>query len=137
MSNDDAKEMAKLLQQGASMLDSYCPNCGKILFKLPSGQIFCPICKKEVRIIKNQRTPTSFKENIGKSFLISNKNDSNQTNLNTRLFANNDIKSQLSNQILKMLQKLDNINDIGLYNKVLESIDLLLRIFEKIRILNQ
>lgn len=45
------KEMAELLRKGASMLSETCPRCGTPLFKLPDGEIICPMCQRSVRIV--------------------------------------------------------------------------------------
>ena len=48
MKDDSTKLMANLLHQGATMLDEYCIKCGKILFRLRKGKIFCPSCESDV-----------------------------------------------------------------------------------------
>lgn len=45
------KEMAELLRKGASMLGETCPQCGTPLFRLPGGEIICPLCRKPVKIV--------------------------------------------------------------------------------------
>jgi uncharacterized Zn finger protein (UPF0148 family) len=54
MANSDSisKKMASLLAQGATMLDSSCPACDTILFRLKSGKIICPRCGAEIKIFK-------------------------------------------------------------------------------------
>jgi UPF0148 protein len=46
------KEAADLLRKGARMLSVPCPECGSPLFELKSGKVYCPLCKREVRIVK-------------------------------------------------------------------------------------
>jgi UPF0148 protein len=46
------KEMAALLRKGAKMLSISCPECSSPLFQLKTGEIFCPSCKREVKIVK-------------------------------------------------------------------------------------
>ena len=44
--------MAKLLAQGATMLDLSCPACEAILFRLESGKVICPNCNAEIQVMK-------------------------------------------------------------------------------------
>jgi len=46
------KRMVDLLRSGATMLPDVCPICNSPLFKLKSGQIYCPGCDKRVLIVK-------------------------------------------------------------------------------------
>ncbi|MCD6480260.1 hypothetical protein J7L65_05695 [Candidatus Bathyarchaeota archaeon] len=52
MSSDWAREMAKLLRSGATMLSYNCPECGSPLFRLKSGEIWCARCQKRVIILR-------------------------------------------------------------------------------------
>ncbi|KYH38650.1 MAG: hypothetical protein AYL28_003030 [Candidatus Bathyarchaeota archaeon B23] len=49
---DWAKEMAKLLRSGATMLSYNCPECGSPLFRLKSGEIWCARCQRRVVILR-------------------------------------------------------------------------------------
>jgi UPF0148 protein len=57
LTDQNMKEMAEMLRQGAKMLSMSCPDCGTPLFQLKSGEIFCPHEKREVKIIKDGETP--------------------------------------------------------------------------------
>ncbi len=48
----DFKKMAELLRKGSTMLNKACPVCNSPLFKFKSEDVFCPICNKKVRIVK-------------------------------------------------------------------------------------
>jgi len=51
--DDEAiKSMAELLRSGATMLSQTCPIHGVPLFKLKTGEVICPVCKKRVVFIK-------------------------------------------------------------------------------------
>ena len=53
--NEDAarmKRMVDLLRSGATMLPDVCPICHSPLFKLRSGQVYCPGCDKRVLFVK-------------------------------------------------------------------------------------
>jgi len=52
LSMDWAKEMAKLLRSGATMLSYNCPECGSPLFRLKSGEIWCARCQRRVVILR-------------------------------------------------------------------------------------
>ena len=46
------KKMAKLLQEGATMLDKVCPECNTLIYRLPNKMIICPSCNREIIIQK-------------------------------------------------------------------------------------
>ena len=52
--NDAArmKRMVDLLRSGATMLADICPICNSPLFKLKSGDVYCPGCEKRVVFVK-------------------------------------------------------------------------------------
>ncbi|MFP3951480.1 MAG: Sjogren's syndrome/scleroderma autoantigen 1 family protein [Candidatus Bathyarchaeia archaeon] len=54
MSDDRVSGMADLLRQGAKMLGDSCPRCGTPLFQLKSGEIVCPTCQREVKIVSRK-----------------------------------------------------------------------------------
>jgi len=49
---EEIRRMADLLKSGATMLKESCPQCDSPLFKLPSGDIYCPTCNRKVVIVK-------------------------------------------------------------------------------------
>ena len=49
------KEMAEMLRRGAKMLSITCPECSSPLFQMKSGEIYCPHCKREVKIVEEGR----------------------------------------------------------------------------------
>jgi UPF0148 protein len=46
------KRMVDLLRSGATMLADICPICSSPLFKLKSGDVYCPGCEKRVVFVK-------------------------------------------------------------------------------------
>jgi len=52
-SDDLVKKMARLMQRGAVMLEETCPLCGSPLFRLPNGDIVCPIHGK-IKIVSSE-----------------------------------------------------------------------------------
>lgn len=117
MSNQDVKKMASLLHKGATMLDSYCPKCGKILFKLPDGMIFCPACEKEVKIISN--------------------NSKNQTYENTIDITPTyiEMNNLLTNKISNLFEILKTASDMDYIKKILENIEKILEIIQKLNVI--
>ncbi|MDK6029077.1 Sjogren's syndrome/scleroderma autoantigen 1 family protein [Ignisphaera sp. 4213-co] len=47
------RKASELLRSGATMLADVCPLCGSPLFKLPSGEVVCPIHGK-VMLVKSE-----------------------------------------------------------------------------------
>ncbi|MCE4614699.1 MAG: hypothetical protein F7B60_04130 [Desulfurococcales archaeon] len=52
-SDELVRKMARLVQSGAVMLEETCPLCGSPLFKLPNGDIVCPIHGK-IKIVSDE-----------------------------------------------------------------------------------
>jgi len=57
--DEEIKQMAELLKSGAVMLSQACPVCKTPLFKLLSGDIICPRCKKRVIITSREEEATT------------------------------------------------------------------------------
>ncbi|MBN2154951.1 MAG: hypothetical protein JW776_02780 [Candidatus Lokiarchaeota archaeon] len=53
------KKMAKLLREGATMLDKTCPKCGTLIYRLPNKKIICPSCNSEIVIQKESKSPSN------------------------------------------------------------------------------
>jgi UPF0148 protein len=53
--DEGLKRMTRLLLQGATLLDIPCPSCDSPLFKLKSGELYCPNCQK--RVVRAQEVP--------------------------------------------------------------------------------
>jgi len=51
LSDEGMKEMAELLRKGAKMLSMNCPECSSPLFQLKTGEIICPSCRREVKVV--------------------------------------------------------------------------------------
>ena len=63
MSDQNMHEMAEMLRKGAKMLSMSCPECGNPLFQMKSGEVICPRCKREVRILKEGEDVTQATRN--------------------------------------------------------------------------
>lgn len=63
MSDQNMREMAEMLRKGAKMLSMSCPECGNPLFQMKSGEVICPRCKREVRILKEGEDATQVTRN--------------------------------------------------------------------------
>ena len=57
------REMAEMLRRGAKMLSMSCPECGNPLFQMKSGEVICPRCKREIRILKEGEDATQVTRN--------------------------------------------------------------------------
>ncbi len=76
---DPIKKMAELLKSGATMLAETCPveGCNLPLFRLPSGEVVCPVhgkvyvvkSEEEVRSIEEELTITNVLDRIEKRVL--------------------------------------------------------------------
>ena len=117
MTDNDIKKMALLLKQGATMLDKSCPNCGKILFKLANNQIICPICEREVKIIKDN-----------------NKTEDNPNHKQTKTdMSFYEINNRISRSLERLLDKLEKNDDLEQISRILAVIDTSLGILKKLK----
>lgn len=116
------KKMAQLLREGATMLDLTCPQCDNIIFKLKTGNKYCPTCNKEVfyenefKIIKQKDLSEEKKDErnlINEKMIIRDK-----INKISILIANNEQISMIKDlldvldKLLDVYQKLSNIEQI-------------------------
>jgi len=51
VSDGEMKQMAEFLKSGATMLSYSCPECASPLFRLKTGDIWCPKCNRRVVIV--------------------------------------------------------------------------------------
>ncbi|MHA1583655.1 MAG: Sjogren's syndrome/scleroderma autoantigen 1 family protein [Promethearchaeota archaeon] len=131
MSDQDIKQMAKLLKSGATMLDKACPYCGQILFRLKNANLFCPHCNKAIAPKIEKQSQKNFEKHFN---LRENEIDDSENQNVTTFFELNNL---FSSYILKLTKKLDSIEDPIYFEKVLVNIDRILDIIKKIRIFNQ
>jgi len=64
------KHMAQLLKNGATMLSETCPICGTPLFRLKTGEIFCPRCNRRVYIVKDEKEEKAVKRSFVMDYLL-------------------------------------------------------------------
>lgn len=57
--NEEIRSMADLLRSGATLTDLACPVCSSPIFKLRSGELWCPKCQKRVVIVKEGESEPS------------------------------------------------------------------------------
>ena len=128
MVEQNIKKMATLLRSGATMLDKYCPNCKNILFRLKNEKIYCPICDREVIIVKDD---------------FGNKN-SQIIEEKTKLSNNIPIEKQISNDfkrvndiffniVSSLSKKLEETDDLLVIEKILSNINQTLGIIKKFK----
>ena len=110
------KEMAKLLREGATMLDKTCPKCNTLIYRLTSGKIICPSCNSEI-IIQKESSPVP----------ISKIDELNPKNHDFTLVLNS-----IYNQITSLSSDLNQESDIKKIQKVLDLISRLLDVYERL-----
>ena len=121
MQNDDdklIKKMAKLLREGATMLDKSCPNCGTLIYRLPNKKIICPSCNSEIIIQKDSSA---------------SKNVSQLPNSMSKI--SHDFQPVLNNLYLKLGElnhALQDESDFAKIESILTMIDKILQIYKKI-----
>ena len=103
MSEDNVKKMAKLLREGATMLNLYCPQCNGILFRNKKADIFCPNCNKTVIINSAEKTNTQL-----------------EMNRNSNSPEKSDLESQLNRLVQKLANKLEIEDDLLIIERVLQ-----------------
>jgi UPF0148 protein len=107
------KKMAKLLKEGATMLDKSCPKCGTLIYRLPNKKIICPSCNSEI-IIQKEKKKTS-------TPVISSKDD----------FSG--ILKTLYTKIVALNQQLEQQYDVYQVEKLLQIINQAVQLYEKIQ----
>ncbi|RLE53120.1 MAG: hypothetical protein DRJ26_03750 [Candidatus Methanomethylicota archaeon] len=112
MDDDRAKlkEMADLLRSGATMLPQICPECSAPLFKLKTGEIICPVCKRKVIFTKES-------EQIKELSII----------------ATAKLEEVLSFKLLKVAEEIEKTDDIDKLCRLAELAKSILDIIVKIR----
>jgi UPF0148 protein len=118
MQKDDdqlIKKMAKLLREGATMMDKSCPKCGNLIYRLPNKKIICPSCNSEI-IIQND-TPLQQSQSSD----ISSKPQSFVPLLNT-----------LQIKLEYLTQKLQNETDFSQIERIINILEKTINIYEKI-----
>ncbi|RLE43353.1 hypothetical protein DRJ16_03880 [Candidatus Woesearchaeota archaeon] len=56
--------MARLLKEGAIMLQNTCPSCNTPLFKLRSGEVICPSCGQRYIIVSSDEEELAARINV-------------------------------------------------------------------------
>ena len=128
MEEQNIKKMATLLRSGATMLDIYCPNCNYILFRLKNDQIYCPICDREVIIVKDHLENKKSQIPEGKTELSNN--IPIEKHISNDFVRVNDI---FFNIVSRLSKKLEETNDLLVIEKILSNINQTLDIINKIK----
>ena len=109
------KKMAKLLQEGATMLDKVCPQCNTLIYRLPNKKIICPSCNREIIIQKEQ--------------LSQNGVPSNASSVNHDFSS---IRNVIFSKIELLGQTLHTERDIYQVEKLITIIDKTVQVYERI-----
>ncbi len=124
MQNDEdklVKKMAKLLQEGATMLNYTCPKCNTLIYRLPNKKIICPSCNSEIIIQKE------------------NSSEQNSTNISTdsKIYNFEELSRTILSKIDVLNKKLQDEVDYSQLDKILTILEKLLSVHEKICTLPQ
>ncbi|MHA1725730.1 MAG: Sjogren's syndrome/scleroderma autoantigen 1 family protein [Promethearchaeota archaeon] len=111
--------MAELLRTGNTMLNLACPICNNPIFRNKKGEIFCAICNRPVKIIKDEIDDKE--ENTRKKIKENGKIDSSELSS-----IKNIILSKL-NRLAKKLSKEEQIDLIDKYIRLMRKLLLLLK----------
>jgi UPF0148 protein len=66
-SNENVRKMAELLRSGNTMLNRSCPVCNTPIFRNQEGDLFCPSCDREVKIVDDKSKMEEHKLSSSKS----------------------------------------------------------------------
>jgi UPF0148 protein len=103
------EEMTDLLRRGASMLGKSCPICGTPLFQLKTGEIICPSCNREVRIVSREEEVEQVTTETNLEQIITSK----ISDLSEILKREEDVikVGEIAETLSKLLDILDNLKD--------------------------
>ncbi|TFG19352.1 MAG: hypothetical protein EU530_06510 [Promethearchaeota archaeon] len=124
MQNDKdklVKKMAKLLQEGATMLNYTCPKCNTLIYRLPNKKIICPSCNSEIIIQKEDSSVQKF----------------TNTPTDSKIYNFEELSRIILSKIDVLNKKLQDEIDYGQMDKILTILEKLLSLHEKISTLHQ
>ncbi|MHA1294906.1 MAG: Sjogren's syndrome/scleroderma autoantigen 1 family protein [Promethearchaeota archaeon] len=111
--------MANLLRTGYTMLNLACPHCNNPIFRSKTGNLFCPICNKQIKIIRN---------NNEKSFPnLKNTGQNLNNNKEIEKIKVDSLKNILYEKISYITQKLEKETQL---NIIEDYINLLVKIYD-------
>ncbi|MEM3714765.1 MAG: Sjogren's syndrome/scleroderma autoantigen 1 family protein [Nitrososphaeria archaeon] len=116
--NNILREMANLLRERASMLSYVCPDCKVPLFKLKSGKIICPSCKRMA----------VFSEEINESIKESDINIKRKE----KSELNDYLNIKIYNILTKLFDKLQKSDDVDEMRKIIILIERLVKLLNNI-----
>jgi UPF0148 protein len=128
MEEQNIKKMATLLRSGATMLDIYCPNCKYILFRLKNDKIYCPICDREVIIVKSDLE--NKKSQISEGNIELSNSIPIEKHISNDFLRLNDI---FFNVVSHLSKKLEETDDLLVIEKILSIISQTLDIINNIK----
>jgi len=116
--------MADLLRSGYSMLNLACPVCNNPLFKDKDKEIFCPICKKKIVIVKDTLNQK-----------LNNKKKAGEPIVESKVIAEdrfNNLHEILKEKLEHISRKMRDETQIEIIKNYLEILNLILEILKKI-----
>ncbi|MGQ4873757.1 MAG: Sjogren's syndrome/scleroderma autoantigen 1 family protein [Promethearchaeia archaeon] len=123
----DTKIMANLLKSGYTMLNLACPVCNTPLFRNKEKEIFCPICKKKVVIIKENSNTNLIKSEEGSN----NFQELSEESMDTKELKKR-VKKVIHSKIEFLCNKLENEDQLEKISSIINIINLLFDFYKKI-----
>ncbi|MHA1336371.1 MAG: Sjogren's syndrome/scleroderma autoantigen 1 family protein [Promethearchaeota archaeon] len=119
--------MANLLKSGYTMLNLACPICNNPLFRNKEKEIFCPICKKKVVIVKeNSNTNLIKSQEVSNNFQELSEESTDIKELKKR------VKKVIHSKIEFLCNKLENEDQLEKISSIINIINLLFNFYKKI-----
>jgi len=114
MDEELVKYMAELLKSGASMLNYTCPACNTPLFKLKSGEVICPKCRRRVYIVKDEREESVIRSKLYLESLEETVLEKlSEVEIALKQCEDLDSLSKASEALIRLLEVLERLRRIG------------------------
>lgn len=116
---DPIKKMAEFLRKGATMLSIACPNCQNPLFRFKNKEIYCAVCEKQVKIVK---------EDVEHDISPENSYDEKKSQKYKTPSNFSRLKQVLKNKIEELTNSINNENQISNLSQYIDVIDKIIKI---------
>jgi len=119
-------EAVELLYKGAKMLSYYCPECKVPLFK-DKDRVFCPSCKRDVVFESDDK----FKY-VKQDLKVENRVEFGEKEIK-QVIQSNELEEVFKDAISNLALKLKNVEDTENLKEIVELIDKLTNLIEKLK----
>lgn len=145
MEKQDAsiKKMAKVLREGARMLDLACPECNNPIFQLKTGEKVCVVCERQVLLEsempanEDQDGKASLEQSEGKDAEMESIPDlsvSIHDTSNSRSMIYSNLKQACIIKLALLTKKIQDCEDENAASLILSNTLKVLEIIEKLRL---